>query len=69
MKEEKFEIEGKVIKSVRNGFIVQIENGREISCTLSGRLRKFGIFITEGDKIIAELGGYDLTKGRIIKRL
>jgi translation initiation factor IF-1 len=36
---------------------------------LSGRMKKNHISVTVGDEVIIELTPYDLTKGRVIKRL
>ena len=50
-------------------FKVQLENGIEILAMASGKLRKFKIWIAVGDRVTVEMTPYDLTKGRIIKRL
>jgi translation initiation factor IF-1 len=59
-----------VVTKILNGtmYRVQLENGIEILGHLSGRMRKFGIKITIGDKVALEMSPYDLTKGRITYR-
>jgi len=50
-------------------FAVRLENGHEILCHLSGKMRMFKIKILPGDRVKVELSPYDLTKGRITYRL
>lgn len=68
-KEEGIEFEGK-IKKVNAGlnFIVELENGHEITAYPSGKMRKFYIKMMEGDRVNVEVSPYDLTKGRITYR-
>lgn len=64
------EIEGEVEEALPNAmFRVKLTNGQIILAHLSGRLRIHFIKILEGDRVIVEMSPYDLTKGRIIRRL
>ena len=68
-KEEKIEVEGKVIEKLPNAmFQVELENGHQILAHISGKLRMNFIRILPGDKVTIEMSPYDLTKGRIIWR-
>lgn len=49
-------------------FRVKLENGQDILCYLSGKLRKNRIRLTPGDEVQIEISPYDLTKGRIVYR-
>ena len=49
-------------------FKVELENGMEIICHLSGKMRMNYIKVIPGDKVAIEMSPYDLTKGRINKR-
>jgi translation initiation factor IF-1 len=49
-------------------FRVKLENGQDILCYLSGKLRKHRIRLTPGDEVQIEISPYDLTKGRIVYR-
>ena len=70
MKEESYEIEGTVVKQEKNdNFIIELENGRTVQCYLSGKLRKNNIRITKFDIVRVQLSIYDITRGRIVKRL
>ena len=68
-KEDKIEVEGKVIEKLPNAmFQVELENGHRILAHISGKLRMNFIRILPGDKVTIEMSPYDLTKGRIIWR-
>ena len=61
---------GVVTESLPNTvFRVTLENGVEIICHLSGRMRINNIKVLTGDSIEGEMSPFDLTKGRICKRL
>jgi translation initiation factor IF-1 len=49
-------------------FKVQLENGIEVTATLSGKMKMHHIQIIRGDIVTVELSTYDLTKGRIVFR-
>lgn len=64
------EMEGEVIEALPSAtFKVALENGHQVLGHLSGRMRMNFIKVLPGDKVIIELTPYDLTKGRITKRL
>lgn len=62
---------GVVIESFGNGmFQVKLEvNDVEIKATLAGKLRLNYIKILVGDRVELEMSVYDLTKGRITRRI
>ena len=69
MKEEAMEMEGEVLASLPNAmFKVKLENGMEIVCHISGKIRKNFINIIPGDLVTVAISTYDLTKGRITYR-
>ena len=49
-------------------FLVELENGHQITAHISGKLRMNYIRILPGDKVMLELSPYDLTRGRIVWR-
>ena len=68
-KEEKIEVEGKVLESLPNAmFRVEIEGGHVVLAHISGKMRMNYIRILTGDKVTVELSPYDLTRGRITYR-
>jgi translation initiation factor IF-1 len=68
-KEEKIEVEGKVLESLHNAmFRVEIEGGHKILAHISGKMRMHYIRILTGDTVRVEMSPYDLTRGRIIYR-
>ena len=62
-------MEGLVLEALSNAnFKIQLDNGLEIICYLSGKMRMNYIKILPGDRVGIELSPYDLSKGRIYKR-
>lgn len=60
---------GDVLEALPNAmFRVELENGHEIICHVSGKIRMNYIRILPGDKVTVEMSPYDLTKGRITYR-
>ena len=63
------EVEGTVVEALPNAtFKVELENGRQIVATISGKLRMNYIRILPGDKVTVDMSPYDLTRGRITWR-
>jgi len=60
---------GKVVEKFRAGmFSIELDLGKTVLATMSGRLRRNRIKIMNGDKVSLEMSPYDLTKGRITYR-
>lgn len=69
-KEKCLIVEGVVTEALPNTmFRVELDNGCEILTHLSGKLRMNYIKILPGDRVSVEMSPYDLSKGRISKRL
>lgn len=69
-KKELITVEGIVVETLPSTtFKVKLENGHEILAHISGRMRVNYIKLLPGDKVILEMSPYDLTRGRITKRL
>lgn len=71
MSKEKNLIEqnGVVTQALPNAmFRVELENGLNVLCVISGKIRKNFIKIIEGDNVKIEMSPYDLTRGRIVTR-
>jgi translation initiation factor IF-1 len=64
------ETEGEVLMALPNAtFKVKIENGSEILCHISGKIRTNNITVIVGDRVKVAISPYDLTKGRITFRI
>lgn len=50
-------------------FEVELPQGNKINCTISGKMRQNYIRVLVGDHVEIEISPYDLTRGRISKRL
>jgi translation initiation factor IF-1 len=70
MKQDSITYEGEVIQERGNAmFSVRLDNGHEVLCTISGKIRKNYIKIMTGDRVKIEMSPYDLTRGRIVTRI
>lgn len=68
-KQDAIELEGTVTEPLPNAmFKVELENGHEVLCSISGKIRMNYIRILPGDKVTVEMSPYDLTRGRITYR-
>ena len=69
-KQESIEVEGIILEALGSSiFRAQLTNGVTITTHLSGKIRMHSIQILPGDKVSIEMSPYDLTKGRIVRRL
>ena len=69
MAKDAIELNGVVKECFPNAFRVQCDNGHEVLAHLAGKMRKFYIRVLPGDKVVVEISPYDLSKGRIVRRL
>jgi translation initiation factor IF-1 len=71
MKQQNIEVTGTVTQELGNSlFKVELDlNGTSVTCTISGKIRMNYIRIMTGDKVKVEMSPYDLTRGRITRRL
>jgi len=61
---------GTVVEALANSmFRVELDNGHEVLCHISGKIRINNIRIMVGDKVKISISPYDLTKGRIELRM
>lgn len=66
---DNIETDGEIIDKLPGGkFKVKLENGHELSCTLSGKIRVSGIKMVVGDKVKISMSPYDFSNGIIIWR-
>ena len=69
-KEEKIEMEGEILESLRNGmFRVSLDNGHVMIGYTSGKMKRFRIRMGPGDRVRVEVSPYDLDRGRIVYRV
>lgn len=70
MSKEIIKLEGEVIELLPSTvFKVKLENGHVVMAHISGKMRINFIKLMPGDKVEVEISPYDLTKGRIVKRI
>lgn len=64
------EVEGEIEELLPAGsFKVVLDNGHKILAHLSGKMRMYKIRLVLGDRVRIEMSPYDMTKGRITRRL
>ncbi|MEK7521243.1 MAG: translation initiation factor IF-1 [Patescibacteria group bacterium] len=63
------EVSGKVLESLPNTmFRIELEDGRIVTATVAGKMRRHFIRILPGDKVVVEMTPYDDARGRIVWR-
>ncbi len=63
------EVEGTVVEPLPNAmFRVKLDNGHEVLCHISGKVRMYYIRILPGDRVRIAMSPYDLERGRITYR-
>ena len=68
-KEEAVVVDAVVTQALPNAmFQVELENSHKFIAYAAGRLRRYRIRITPGDRIRVELSPYDLNRGRVVYR-
>jgi translation initiation factor IF-1 len=69
-KKDVIELEGKVVENLPNAiFRVQLDSGQIVTGHLAGKMRVNMIRVLPGDRVVIEMTPYDLTKGRITRRM
>lgn len=69
-KSENIKLVGEIMELLPNTmFRVKLENGHLVLGHISGKMRIHFIKLMPGDKVEIEMSPYDLTKGRITRRL
>ena len=69
-KEDLLTMNGVVVEVLPNTiFRVELENSHVIIAHASGKIRKNKIRVLKGDKVEVEMTTYDLSKGRIVRRI
>ena len=64
-KEQKIEVEGKVLDVTHEIYRVQLDNGMIVTARVSGKIRMNMIRILAGDRVTIEMSPTDLTHGII----
>lgn len=68
-RQDRMELEGDVAEALPAGEFNVIVGKQTVIAKLSGRMRKNKIRIVIGDRVLLEVSPYDLSRGRITRRL
>lgn len=69
-KEGGIRLEGEIIDVLPNAtFKVKLSGGQTVLGYISGKMRQNEIRILDGDRVEVEVSPYDLSKGRIVRRM
>ena len=69
-KEKPIVMEGDVIEVLPNVMLrVTLDNGHTVLCTACGNMKRNFIKVLQGDRVEIEMSVYDLSRGRISRRL
>lgn len=69
-KEDTLKLTGTVLEVLPSAtFKVELENGQQVKAYISGRMRQNAIKVLAGDNVEMEFSPYDLTRGRVVRRL
>jgi translation initiation factor IF-1 len=70
-KEESIEMQGEVVDILPNAmFRIKLENfEKPVIGYLNGRMKQHNIKVLLGDRVLIEFSPYDLSRGRITRRL
>ena len=67
---ESIQVEGKVLCEYKGDvYEIELGNGAKVRAKRSGRMAQNKIKVLAGDMVLVELCPYELTKGRITRRL
>lgn len=63
------EFEGVITEQLRDAqFKVQLNNGTQVLAYMAGKMRRFRIRVTPGDRVLVAMSAYDTDRGRIVLR-
>ncbi|HZU11932.1 MAG TPA: translation initiation factor IF-1 [Chloroflexota bacterium] len=63
-------LEGTVVEALPHAmFAVALDDGRRITGHVAGPVANRTVRLNPGDRVVIELSPYDLSRGRIVKRL
>ena len=68
-RDDKMSLEGVVVETNKGIFKVQVNEAHTVIARLSGKIKLNEIKVIVGDKVIVEVSPYDMSLGRIVKRM
>jgi translation initiation factor IF-1 len=68
-RDDHMELEGTVIETNKGVFKVKVSDNHFVNAKISGKLKMHEIKVIVGDQVIVQVSPYDMSVGRISKRL
>lgn len=68
-RDDRMSLEGIVVETNKGIFKVQVNEAHIVIARLSGKIKLHEIKVIVGDKVIVEVSPYDMSLGRIVKRM
>jgi translation initiation factor IF-1 len=68
-REDRMSLDGVVVETNKGIFKVQINESHIVTARLSGRIKLNEIKVIVGDRVTVEVSPYDMSLGRIVKRM
>jgi translation initiation factor IF-1 len=68
-KEDLIKLDGRITTATGGGqYLVELDNGVQVTTKLSGKMKRFKIRVIVGDKVTVGVSPYDPTHGLILHR-
>lgn len=68
-KTENIKTEGLVTSANRSNYVVELDNGHSLNCTVKGIMSKRKIRVMPGDRVKIEISPYSMERGMITYRM
>jgi translation initiation factor IF-1 len=68
-RDDKMALEGVVLETNKGIFKVQVNESHFVTARLGGKIKLNEIKVIVGDRVVVEVSPYDMSLGRIVKRM
>lgn len=68
-RDDRLELNGEVVSTNKGIFKVYVSEGHTVNCKLGGKLKMLEIKVIVGDIVDIHVSPYDVTVGRIVRRI
>lgn len=68
-RDDRMQLEGLVVETNKGVFKVQVNESHFVTARLGGKIKLNEIKVIVGDRVTVEVSPYDMSLGRIVKRM